>query len=431
MLADGRRLRLQGLSAPAPVVRPEAAGRLSAHLAEHLVGRRVLVQAEAENARDDGVDLTGLVRLEEDAERTVNEAVLEEGLAVFSTRSPHPIGQAALLAAARRAQRARRGLFARTPPRRLEQVPALLNGAVLGLYYKVARRRYHRQIDELADMGFRHLCLVFPLFVRDVRSSSIVRDHARTPTDERLLETIAYARGKGFSILLMPILLLLEAGEDDWRGTLRPADPGRFWLAYDRALAHYADLAEAGGVDVLSVGSELGSLEPNTRAWRRVIDNARGRFSGLLTYSANWDHAHVPRFFDALDFVGMTAYFSLTEKRDPSLEELVAAWRRVAAQLRPLAARTGKKIVFTELGYASQDGINRDPWNYTMNEDRLDLEEQAACFEAFLRVVPEMDYLAGAYFYEYFSAGGPADPGYSPRGKPAVAQWRRWATYRR
>jgi len=38
-----------------------------------------------------------------------------------------------------------------------------------------------------------------------------------------------------------------------------------------------------------------------------------------------------------------------------------------------------------------------------------------------------MAFLRGAYFYDYFDAGGPEDPSYSPRGKPAMAHWRAWA----
>ena len=89
----------------------------------------------------------------------------------------------------------------------------------------------------------------------------------------------------------------------------------------------------------------------------------------------------------------------------------------------------GKPVVFTELGYASQNGINTGPWNYMMNKDDLDLEEQAQCTAAFVSVAPSMKFLAGAYLYDYFDLGGPEDHSYSPRGKPAWEEWKRWAKY--
>ena len=38
-----------------------------------------------------------------------------------------------------------------------------------------------------------------------------------------------------------------------------------------------------------------------------------------------------------------------------------------------------------------------------------------------------MKFLGGAYFYDYYELGGPKDWSYSPRGKPAMEQWKKWA----
>jgi len=222
-------------------------------------------------------------------------------------------------------------------------------------------------------------------------------------------------------------VLLIDAADDDWRGTLKPTDEGAFWRSYDSFLCHYLDLAEVTGVDLFSIGSELSSLEHRREAWRRLIANARGRYRGFLTYSANWDHVHAPRFFGQLDLVGMTAYFSLTDEKDPSFAELVQAWRDIGQSLQRSVGPIGKPVVFTELGYPSQDGANSNPWNYQMNKQAIDLEEQSMCFAAFVEAAPEMAFLRGAYLYDYFDSGGPEDHSYSPRGKPAMAHWRAWA----
>ena len=322
-------------------------------------------------------------------------------------------------------QQASRGWWGRSEARSFTELP-YLNGAVLGLHFE-ADRDYHQQIDELAEAGFNHICLSFSAFLADVEATHIQRHHPRTVREDRLIETIAYAKGKGMSVLLLPILLLERAGDDDWRGTIRPQNEEEFWSEYRLFMARYLDIAEATGVELFSIGSELGSLEDRTQAWEHLIANARGRFRGMLTYSANWDHGHVAEFFPSLDVVGMSAYFSLTEELDPDDEELTAAWRRVGAQVGELAASWQKPVLFTELGYASQDGINRNPWNYVLNEGEIDLDEQARCFRAFMEVAPSLSWLRGAYFYDYFDAGGPEDHSYSPRGKPAMEEWKRWA----
>lgn len=388
------------------------------------MGRAVHVSPEASTEPGDEVDLTAIVRLVGE-ERSLNEEALASGVAVLSCRTPEVGALAQLAAAAAEAQRAGAGWF--SPPReRPEELP-YLNGAVIGLHYRDPEKGYHRQVDELAAAGFRHVCLLFPSFIDDVEASQIDRSHPRCVSDARLIETIRYAKKAGMSVMLLPIVLLLESGEGDWRGTLRPTDEPRFWLEYDRYLCHYLDIAEVAGADIVSIGSELGSLEDRTSAWTRLIAHARGRFRGFLCYSANWDHVHVPRFYGQLDFVGMTAYFSLTDDRDPSLEELVTRWRHIGERLARSVGMVGKPVVFTEVGYASQDGINTDPWNYLMNVDDVDLIEQARCTEAFVTVAPTMKFLRGAYLYDYFDAGGRSDPSYSPRGKPAWDQWKRWA----
>lgn len=421
-LDSGARVRLQGVSLPAEPVRPASAdAALCRWLRDRLLGRSVVVQLDVR----DRFGGTGTVRL---AERgaSINAQLLRDGLALLSCRTARVAALAELSAAARAAQQARAGWFGSTPGRRDRALPEL-RGAVLGLHHQEPQRDYHRQLDELVGLGFEHVCLLFSMFVERVDSSEIIRTHKRTVTDARLIETIAYARRRGLSVMLLPILLILSPGADDWRGKLRPKDERAFWRSYDRMLAHYLDIAEHGGVEVFSIGSELGSLEDRTATWERILENARGRYRGFLTYSANWDHGHVGRFFGKLDVLGMTAYFSLTKKTDPTVDELVKEWQRVGVELRKIAARHRCKIVFTELGYASQDGINRDPWNYTMNKDRIDLREQADCFTAFLRVAPSFEFLAGAYFYDYYDAGGEKDWSYSPRGKPALELWRRWA----
>ncbi len=431
VLEDGRTLRLQGLSLPTPVVRPRGfVGRLQAFLRAELSHRQVWVVPEPLGEASETADMVAQVRLRRDGP-SINEEALRRGLALLSCRTDKVRGLSRLVESARLAHRDKVGWFARSKPRKLDKL-TFLNGAVLGLHYREEDRDYHRQLDELSELGFRHVCLLFSAFLRRVDSVRLDRHHQRTVRDERLIETIAYAKRKGFSVMLLPIVLLLDAGEDDWRGTLKPRDEKLFFLNYDLFLSHYLDIAETTGVDIVSIGSELGSLESRTQTWERLIINARGRFGGLLTYSVNWDHVHEPKFLGQLDFLGMTAYFSLTKKKDPTGAELEASWRRVAKELKGVLEQhaPGMPVVFTELGYASQDGINTDPWNYVMNKDRVDVEEQAQCFAAFRTVAREMEFLGGAYYFDYFDDGGPGDWSYSPRGKPALAEWRRWASWR-
>ncbi len=370
-------------------------------------------------------ELLGYLRGPGEAQ-SINELLLAEGKAIFNARSEEVRDLELLVRAGQAARRESRGWFGTLQRDELVDLP-YLNGAVIGLHYQEQERDYHRQIDELQAAGFQQVSFLFAAFLADVKAWRIERDAQRSVSDERLLESIAYARSRGLRVMLLPILLLREQNDDDWRGTIRPQPEEKFWLEYDRFLSRYLDLAEMAGVDLFSIGSELGSMEDRRETWERLILNARARFSGFLTYSANWDHLETAEFFPKLDLVGCTGYFSLTEDSDPSREELRLAWRRVAAQLERARERFGRPLFITELGYCSQNGSNRDPWNYLMDKADLDFQEQADCFAAFIDVAEECESLSGAYFYDYFDLGGLQDHSYSPRGKPAMAQWRRWA----
>lgn len=428
-LRDGRKIRLQGLSLPTPPLRPkDFVSNLQAFLKNRCEQKTLWIAPEARVERGDPADFCAVVRERPDAP-SINEEALELGLALYDARTSEVAEAPALVAAAQRAQARKAGWYALSADPRFDRrgpIP-FLNGAVLGLYDRDAGRDYKRHIDELAEAGFQHVEFLFSTMLDHVRGSRIDRFHRRTVSDARLVEAIRYSKQKGMSVLLLPIVLLDEQKPEDWRGVIKPDDEEAFWQSYDAMLCHYLDIAEHLGVEMFSMGSELGSLEDRTSTWRRLVQNARGRYRGVLTYSANWDHYDVSRWFDALDIVGMTAYFSLTKKKDPSLEELEEGWRTIGAELQRKLTGFPKPVFFTELGYASQDGINTDPWNYLMAQDRIDLKEQALCFEAFLRVEPSLRFLQGAYFFDYFEEGGPTDHTYAPRGKPAMEQWRRWA----
>jgi hypothetical protein len=348
---------------------------------------------------------------------SVNERFLRQGLCFFRARSQSLSGAEQLSLASAAARAAGRGVWAEGP--RLRGAPPVQRGAVLGLYFKEERFDYHEQLRRVKAVGAEWVTLLLTCFVERVDSVVIDRSGSATVTDARLRETVAFARKLGLRVALMPVVLIREAGEDDWRGTLRPRDLGQWWLAYDEMLGHYLDISRETGIELVYVGSELCSLEDQHEAWRRVIRNARGRYGGWLGYSANWDHLEVPRFWPLLDQVGLTAYFELTDELDPEPQQLEVAWRRVREELARLSKRLGRELVLTELGYPSQNGANTAPWNYYLAPDDIDLEEQAACLRAFAAVMHDAPFLRGVQFFDFFERGGAQDSTYAVWGKPA------------
>lgn len=299
-----------------------------------------------------------------------------------------------------------------------------MRGMALPMHALDPAHDYATPLAELPPLGVDHVALFVHLWQRDARSPEPRRHPLRTPSDRVVRDTIRRARALGLAVALVPTVHLERPAPEDWRGSIRPPSWPAWFQGYRRELLHLARLAEDEGVALLAVGSELSSTDAQEALWRALIADVRAEFSGPLTYSANWDHYQRVGFWDALDLVGLSAYFELSRAEDPAVDDLRAAWARERDALAVFRARRGllgQPLVLLEVGYPSVAGAASKPWDYTA-QGPVDLEVQRRCYEAFAaawRGAPPAD-LAGVFFYEWWGEGGRRDRGYTPRGKPAL-----------
>jgi len=258
-------------------------------------------------------------------------------------------------------------------------------------------------------------------------------------SDSGLAATARLAREAGIRTLLKPHLWV-TAGHGAWTGeiAMTSEEAWRAWFAsYGEFLLHYARLAESEGIEALCVGTELqGSTLSREADWRRLIAQVRTAYHGKLTYAANWNREFDQiRFWDALDFVGIQAYFPLAERDAPTLAELQGGWAPHLATIERVQRATGKPIVFTEIGYRSvPEGAIR-PWEWPDRRDasvgaRSDLATQARAYEAFFRTFWELPWFAGAYFWKWYPetahSEGPHTLDFTPQDKPAQEVMSSW-----
>lgn len=250
-------------------------------------------------------------------------------------------------------------------------------------------------------------------------------------TDDGIRETARRARAAGLRTLLNPHIWVLD--HETWRGKISMGreEDWRAWFAqYREMILHYALVAKEEGIEALSVGTELAAATKREADWRALIAEVRKVYPGSITYAANWyEEAEAVAFWDALDWVGVQAYYPLAESAAPPKEKVVQAWRERAAALEKLAARFGRPIVFTEAGYRSQKGALVEPWVWHTAEP-VDLGEQTLGFEALFEALWEKPWFGGVFVWKWFPdgghAGGPGDANFTPQGKPAEALIRRW-----
>ncbi len=293
-----------------------------------------------------------------------------------------------------------------------------------------ALETYRPLLDELADMGANTVLLSVAGYMEHARSQSIYIPARLTPSRDDLVALIGHARGRGLRTILMPIILLKHPRGSEWRGVIDPPRWDEWWKDYRDFIKYFADIAAEGQADAFMVGSELVSTERNVKEWETTIWTARAHFrKGLLGYSANWDHYKPIRFWHLLDFIGMTSYYTLADKRNPSVDEIVARWRPIRDEIMAWRQGVGKPLVLTEVGWCSQEGAATAPWNYYQNQHATPAghEEQRRLYEAFLKAWDGAPGLLGVMWWEWTTAPGGADDfNYTPRNKPAEKVMRRW-----
>jgi hypothetical protein len=313
------------------------------------------------------------------------------------------------------------------PADRLAPPPA--RGMALGLFSQDPRHDSRPQLREIADLGATSVAIVVTYFQRDVFSHEIYPDPTRTPAVETIRETLREAERLGLATMLFPYVRVDQVLEpDDWRGTLEPRDRGAWFAAYEAWIMEMARIAAAEGVEILSIGSEMSTMDVDTERWIGIITRLRPVFSGQITYSSNWDHYQRIGFWDHVDLIGLTGYFELVppDESDPTLEEVIEGWREWHVRLMRWQSHQGRPLLMTEVGYRSNDGASAFPWKWGEADNRVDLDEQRILYEAYTRMWSNEPRLGGVFFWNWWGEGGPNDHDYTPRGKPAEAVLRRW-----
>jgi hypothetical protein len=242
----------------------------------------------------------------------------------------------------------------------------------------------------------------------------------------------------GLAVMLKPNVDVLDG---TWRAQIAPADTDRWFESYAAFLDHYTAIASEKNVEMLCIGTELASLSgsPYADRWAGIIARIRDRYAGLLTFAANGvdpaDEFTSVSFWGRLDLLGADVYTPLTDKTNPTRQELVAGWRKnryghdMVAAFRNWQRAWGKPFVFTEVGYRSADGANRAPWDWGTALPP-DPGEQADCYSALYEAWNgESGWMKGVFWWAWdVQPPEPGDTGFNPRGKPAedvLLQWQR------
>lgn len=231
--------------------------------------------------------------------------------------------------------------------------------------------------------------------------------------DVGLIHTTKLAHHCGIKVILKPHIWLRNR-DGKWRSDIAMASQKEWdeWFGnYSKMILHYAQVAEEGSMDALCIGTEI--LQASTfheNAWRELIHKIRNVYSGQLTYAANFykEYENI-KFWDALDFIGVQAYFPLSSKTNPSVNDLKKAWKKPMKKMKRLADKYKKPIVFTEVGYRNTIDAAKEPWLWPRQVDPVEgiisEEMQAKCYQALFESLWSEEWFGGVYIWKWFHGG--------------------------
>ena len=239
---------------------------------------------------------------------------------------------------------------------------------------------------------------------------------------EGTIEQIKLAKKGGLSVLLKPHLWT----HDGWVGDLNfetESDWKKFETSYAQFIIDFAQVADSLQVEHFCIGVELKQVVIDRPAyWESLIDSIRSRYSGNLTYAANWDNYSFIPFWSKLDFIGVEAYFPLSEEKTPSIQSLVTSWKPIKKELETFSAKLNKPILFTEFGYRNIDFTGRQPWNTEGNATRND-QGQGNAYSAIFETYWSESWFAGGYLWKWYpnheEIGKKKNNRFTPQNKPA------------
>lgn len=230
---------------------------------------------------------------------------------------------------------------------------------------------------------------------------SVRTRYAGAEAPHHLTRPIRDARAAGLKILIKPHLAYWGS-PFAWRGEIGfESDEAweRFWRDYEAFILQIARWTK--NADGLVIGTELRRTEAQEARWRALIEKVRAETDVPLTYAANWDNFEDVVFWDALDVIGIQAYFPLTGEDDSSEDAIRKGWARWMDTLSSFARDRDKPILFTELGYNQAYAAPVRPWEYqTDDEGARDVQE--LCMRVALASIESEPAVLGVFLWKWF-----------------------------
>ncbi len=296
---------------------------------------------------------------------------------------------------------------------------------VNGLNFAASPRTLTEQeVNEIDSINANWVALVPYAFIGNADSPVVQYNSERQWKGERtdgIKTATGLFRHQGVKVMLKPHLWI---GHGNFTGHLSMKTAEAWQLlerGYEKYILDFAKTAEETGCEMFCIGTELSAFVAARPAfWDSLIQKVKGIYHGKLTYAENWDSYGMVPFWGTLDYIGIDAYFPLSDKEIFTVKEIEKGWKKYKKSIKSLSAKLNRPVLFTEFGYRSSLYAAKEPW--AESNKTVCLENQEIALKGLFNSFWHENWFAGGFLWKWYDnkdAGGSDNSDYTPQNKPA------------
>lgn len=219
------------------------------------------------------------------------------------------------------------------------------------------------------------------------------KDHSNVVSDEETIELIDYANKLDLTVILKP---MVNVSDGTWRAHINffdtdvPCEPkwSEWFASYTEYILHFAKIAEQMKCPMFVIGCELVNTDRREVEWRKLIQEVRKVYSGLITYNCDKYQEHVLKWWDAVDVISSSGYYPID------------TWEEQLDRIEKVVEKYNKPFFFCEAGCPSWVGGETLPNDWTKRGEFSE-EAQKSWYEEMFRITSKRSWVQGFALWDW------------------------------
>lgn len=289
-------------------------------------------------------------------------------------------------------------------------------------------------VDAVVNIHANYAAVMPFGFIKNLEDPTIIHNTERQWFGETEAGIIQYAktlRNEKIAIMVKPHIWLWHG---EYTGHLKMANEVEWKKledSYTSFILTYAKTAQEINAEIFCIGTELEQfINSRPDYWLQLISEIKKIYTGRLTYAANWDEYKRVPFWKELDFIGIDAYFPVSDVKTPTMEQAKSGLQKWKREMMQISIANNKPILFTEYGYRSVDFSGKEPWKSDSNMPGVNMAAQTNLTKALIEEMYPESWFSGGFIWKWFvdhtKVGGMENNQFTPQNKPVEQELKRY-----